>query len=202
MLLVTAERRRPKGETSEAPASPTFWLRGVAMAAMAATLALVLVVAFRDVNGTLRRELADRTNDPVFATAAARPGLLLTAANLHMMQGRTRRPVLLDGGALDTLLYVPEASRETDRILKGVYGTDLRAIQQSRLGYLLDDTARSLWHRRRMDEWQQIAREFGVSDVLTPAGWVLDLPMLASNGDLTLYTIPGAGPTAVGESAP
>lgn len=202
MLLVTAERRRSRGATAEAPASPTFWLRGAAMAAMAATLALVLVVAFRDMNGTIRRELADRTNDPVFAAAAARPGLLLTAASLHLIQGRTRRPVLLDGGALDTLPYAPEASRETDRILKGVYGTDLRAIQQSRRGYLLDDAARSLWHRRRMEEWQQIAREFGVTDVLTPAGWVLDLPVVASNAALTLYLIPRAGPTAVDGAAP
>jgi hypothetical protein len=202
MLLVTAERRHGRGETSEAPASPTFWLRGAAMAAMAATLAVVLVVALRGFGAVLHRDLADRTNDPVFAAAAARPGLLLTAANLHMMQGRTRRPVLLDGGALDSLVYVPEASREADRILKSVYGTDVGTIQRSRLGYLPDDAGRNLWHRRRTEEWQQIAREFGVTDVLTPTGWVLDLPVLASNGEVTLYTIPGAGPTAVGEAAP
>ena len=52
-------------------------------------------------------------------------GLLLTGGSLHLIQFRTRRPVLLDGGGLDALPYAPESGPEMQRVLLDVYGIDL-----------------------------------------------------------------------------
>jgi hypothetical protein len=88
------------------------------------------------------------------------------------------------------LVYVPDAAPETDRILQRVYGTNLASLQQSHEGYLRDDVGEALWQRRTLAEWQHIARDFEVADVLAYSAWRLQLPVVASSKDLTLYAIP------------
>ena len=60
-----------------------------------------------------------------FADVAARPGVLLLAGDLHLIQLRTRRPVLLDTGALDTVMYSLETGAAMQRMLRDIYGLDL-----------------------------------------------------------------------------
>ena len=67
----------------------------------------------------------DRTNDVFFADVAARSGVLLLAGDLHLIQLRTRRPVLLDTGALDTVMYSLETGAAMQRMLREIYGLDL-----------------------------------------------------------------------------
>lgn len=188
-LTIAAERRRI-GIGSRDRSRPLTWLRRATIGTLTIALLGVIVDASSGFSRTLQQGLMDRTSDPLLATTAARPGLLLTASNLHMIQLFTRRPVLLDGGALDMLIHAPEAAPETDRILQRVYGTSLLSVQQSRIGWLPESTAKALWETRAPEEWQQMAREFGVTDVLTYGGWTLQLPVVASNTELTLYAIP------------
>jgi len=70
----------------------------------------------------MRHGLLDRMSDPVWGTAASRPGVLLTCSDLHLAQLRSRRAVLLDGGALDGLAYTPDAGPALERILRGSAG--------------------------------------------------------------------------------
>ena len=58
-------------------------------------------------------------------TSRARPGVLLVAGDLHLIQLRTRRPVLLDTGALDTVMYSLETGAPMQRMLRDIYGLDL-----------------------------------------------------------------------------
>ena len=67
----------------------------------------------------------DRTNDVFFADIAAGRGVLLVAGDLHLIQLRTRRPVLLDTGALDTVMYSLETGAAMQRMLRDIYGLDL-----------------------------------------------------------------------------
>ena len=150
---------------------------------------MAIAVASAGFGDTLQDSLEHR-NDGLFAAATGRPGLPLTARDLHLVQLRTRRPVLLDGGALDALLYVPDAAPETDRILQRVYGTTLASLQQSHEGFLRGEVGEALWQARTPAEWQDIAQAFGVTDVLTDSGWTLQLPVLASSTDFVLYEIP------------
>jgi hypothetical protein len=136
--------------------------------------------------------MSDRSTNPLLAAAARGTGPLLTGGNLFLVQLRTRRPVLLDGGTLDTLPYAIEAGPATDRILRDVYGIDLfNPPLEARLsGAVPPEANRKIWTAYSRARWQEIAREYGVRQVLTPAGWKLDLPLVASSNEFHLYEIP------------
>lgn len=139
-------------------------------------------------------QLTDWTNDPLFAEASRGSGMLLTSSNLGWIQLRTRRPVLLDGHGLDSLPYALETGPEMDRILQQVYGVDLfnppEEIKNIRPGALLPETGKTLWESRTREEWDQIRKQFGVTQVLTYANWSLKLPEVIRNKEFVLYRIP------------
>ena len=136
---------------------------------------------------------ADRTNDVFFADIAARPGVLLVAGDLHLIQLRTRRPVLLDTGALDTVMYSLETGAAMQRMLRGIYGLDLfnppsDAVGAGRIPAL---SHRETWEGYSPDTWRAIGRDFGVTQVLAYADWALQLPVASQSRRLLLYDIPG-----------
>src|SRR4029434_5159858 len=51
----------------------------------------------------------DRTTSPALAQVANGSGLLLTGGDMQLIQIRTRRPVLINGGGLDGLPYALES---------------------------------------------------------------------------------------------
>jgi hypothetical protein len=164
-------------------------------AALIGVFVLAGAVAVVDAARNMRwrvETLSSRQNDPALLAASHGSGPLLTGGDLFMIQLRTRRPVVLDGGSLDTLPYAVESGPEMSRILRDVYGVDLfNPPEEARRGGRVPSTAnRQVWATMSRDRWRQIAREYGFTQVLTPAGWTLDLPLLASSRDFTLYGIP------------
>jgi hypothetical protein len=136
---------------------------------------------------------ADRTNDVFFADIAARPGVLLVAGDLHLIQLRTRRPVLLDTGALDTVMYSLETGAAMQRMLREIYGLDLfnpppDAVGAGRIPAL---SHRETWEGYSPERWRAIRRDFGVTQVLAYADWALQLPVASQSRRLLLYDIPG-----------
>jgi hypothetical protein len=123
-------------------------------------------------------------SDAALIAAARGSGPLLTAGDLFLVQARTRRAVLLDGGALDTLPYALEAGPAVDRILREVYGVDLFNPPAEARG------GGRIWETYSRDRWRRIGRDHGVLQVLTPADWALDLPQSAESPDYRLYHIP------------
>jgi hypothetical protein len=134
----------------------------------------------------------DRTNDVFFSQVASGSGVLLTAGDLHLIQLRTRRPVLLDGGGLDGLLYSLEAGPEMERILRDVYGVDLlHPPEEARgAGRIPPIANRHAWEGYAPEKWQEIKRAFGVTQVLTYPDWSLNLPVAAHSRRFVLYQIP------------
>jgi hypothetical protein len=177
------------------------WRGGVApvsgrlRAAIGAALAVAALVA---ATGAVRAwperaaTFHDRSNDATFAAAAAGEGPLLTAGELFLVQLRARRPVLLDGGTLDTLPYALEQGPAMDRILKDVYGVDLfNPPPEARGGGRVPDAfSRRVWEAYGDDKWRAIGHTYGVRQVLAPAGWKLALPLAAESAGLALFTIP------------
>ena len=88
--------------------------------------------------------------------------------------------MLLDGGALDGLPYIPEAATQVDTILQRVYGIDtIRDIPSNEdVGGLGPDTGLALWEGRTTAEWEQLARESDFTDILTSSEWRLHLPVI------------------------
>lgn len=186
------------GRLSGRPWDPAF-ARVTSALRTITMLVLIIVPIVAAVSGVVRFRarvaawFLDRTTDQVLALASTRPGLLVTASNLHFIQLRTRRPVLLDGGALDALAYVPEAAPSIERIATAVYGISLlRPPFDARhsQGFFPPETGRILWRDRTIDEWRHVGAAFGATDVLTPADWALQLPKLGTGAGLTLWSIP------------
>jgi hypothetical protein len=141
-------------------------------------------------------DMSDRTNDVLFRMLSEGRGLLLTGGDLHLVQLRTRRPVLLDGGGLDALPYAIESAPEMDRILREVYGVDLlNPPEEARFrGSVPPAFTKAVWEGYSRDRWSDIAKTFKVRQVLTPGDWDLKLPVAVRNRTLTVYDIPDISP--------
>jgi hypothetical protein len=128
----------------------------------------------------------DRMRDPVFSTAAAADGLLLTANGVRLAQLKTRRPVLLDTSGFDGLAYSLEAAPRMIHILRDVYDIDLLTAPAEPPA----ESNRRAWERYSLERWQEIRRTYGVTQVLTFRDWHLRLPVAVETADLRLYQIP------------
>jgi hypothetical protein len=162
-------------------------------AATAAVLAIAVALGWR-IAGS-RSIFRDRTNDPFYqAVAADRRGLTVTAGSFQLVQLYTRRPVLIDSGALDTMVYAPEGGPATAQIVTDVYGIDFydppRELRSNSL--IPHDATRFTWSRSRFSaqRWRELRRTYNVSQIVTRSDYELDLPMVAEGDGLRLYRIP------------
>lgn len=156
------------------------------------TLALVLGSLWWQARES-HQALRDWRNEPALRAASQGEGLLLTSSNLRLIQLTARRPVLLNGFGLNQLPYVPESAPAMNEILRKVYGEDLfrpRSADWRRTGGMAPESGRELWESRSSDDWKKLAQEFSFTDILTHAGWKLDLPKLAESERYELYHIP------------
>jgi|RhiMetdeSRZDD1v2_1073273.scaffolds.fasta_scaffold19300_9 hypothetical protein len=134
----------------------------------------------------------DRTNDALLATAGRGRGMLLTGGDLHLVQLRTRRPVVLDGGGLDGLPYALAGGPEMARILRDVYDIDFFTPPDEAhgVGVIPSSYNRRIWEAYSQERWQEIRRKYNVSQVMTYNDWTLRLPIVAQNARYLLYEIP------------
>ena len=164
----------------------------VGYALQIAVLALVVLMTMHQHQDRSGAHFSDRTNDVFFADVAAGSGVLVVAGDLHLIQLRTRRPVLVDSGALDTVMYSLETGAAMQRILSDVYGLDLfnpppEAVGSGRIPPLAH---RRAWESYSPEKWRSIRRTFGVTQVIAYADWSLQLPLASQSRRLLLYDIP------------
>jgi len=119
-------------------------------------------------------------------------GLVATGGDLHLIQLRTRRPVLIDGGGLDGLPYALEAAALSARILRDVYGIDyFNPPPDARQGGRIpNQSGRAAWEKFTLQMWRAVRATYGVTEVVVPGDWKLDLPETASGSNVRLYAIP------------
>jgi hypothetical protein len=160
----------------------------------AASVAIMLVAAAQ----TLRQirpasYYLDRTNDPLFATLAAETeGVALGAGSYQLIQLYTRRPVLIDGGGIDTVTYAPDTGPAMRRILRDVYDVDFfnPPVWARGVSMLPHVAVRRVWERFSLQKWQDIRRVYDVTQILTSTEYNLKLPIVAEEGTFRLYRIP------------
>lgn len=190
LIGASAARWRPRSAPAGAPHPPRLLILALRMAVIT-VFAGAAVVAYR-VPERRAHIFIDRTNSVALAAAAAGPGLLLTVGDAHLMQLRTRRPMLVDTGALDTIPYTPGSGPALYRILRDIYGIDLFNPPENLrgAGRLTEKVHRREWERYTPAKWRDIRRTYHVTQVLTPADWQLDLPIVAGDRRYLLYAIP------------
>lgn len=191
MLLVWAVTLASAFLVSRVPAARAAGRR--VCAASVALLVITFLAAAWTARGVRSDAIPDRTNDAVLAAAASRSGLLLTSAELHLIQAATRRPILVDPGAIDALPYVPEAAAVADEIFREVFGLSLAApptYDGAPQGTLPWRAGEQLWVVRTVEDWQQIRERFGVTEILAGAHLPLQLSVAARNDRWTLWEIP------------
>jgi hypothetical protein len=186
----TSPRSRQPRHASTPPRRPmSTLLRVVALGALGWA---ALVTARRTMLHWPARDvlMRDRGNDALLAEVSAQKGLLVTASDLHLIQLRTRRPVLIDGGGLDLLAYTLEAGPALEHVLRRVYGVDLFAPPPDAvMGTIPFATTRHVWESRPAGEWRAIGDELGATGVLAYADWRLQLPLVARDEELAFYRI-------------
>ena len=179
--------------TSDAKALGTARLVStLAYAACVALLGIVSVMTWRSSHSRSGDYFQDRTNDVFFGDVAAHRGVLLVAGDLYLIQLRTRRPLLIDAGAIDTVMYSLVTGAQMQRILRDVYGLDLfdpppEAIGAGRVPL---QAHRLTWEGYSLETWRAIRRDFGVTQVLAYSDWSLQLPVASQSRRLLLYDIP------------
>jgi hypothetical protein len=163
-------------------------------------LAQELPVAFR---GFPRRAamVRDHTTDPALAAASRVEGLIAVAPSVNTAQVMTRRPIVLDPGALDMLPYALAGAPQVERILGDLYGIEYfsppgSAIRQGVVPYGM---AKKIWESRAPVGWRATATRIGFTHVLAPALWTIDLPLVAKSDVYALYRVPDA-PAPAGAS--
>ena len=183
----------PAGSAAVVRTSAPAAILGLAHAGLIVVVAIITLPALRITTPAVQL-YRDRAHDPIFATAARERGMLLTGNGLRLIQLRSRRPVLVDGGGLDGLAYSLDAGPELNRILRDVYGLDLLhppADGEGRgSGTIPPNANRAVWERNSIDRWLEIRRTYGVTQVLTSGDWQLQLPVRAATPEMRLYQIP------------
>ena len=169
------------------------WFRRLSDAAVAVIIATALTPGLiRASPPRIDAVLRDRTNDALLATAARGRGMLATGGDLHLVQLRTRRPVVIDGGGLDGLPYAVAGAPEMVRILRDIYGIDFfhPPPEAHGIGMIPSSFNRRIWEAYSTDRWKEIRREYNVTQVMTYNDWTLRLPIVAQNARALLYEIP------------
>lgn len=133
--------------------------------------------------------LGDWTNTTLYTRLSQQPGMTITGGALHLIQLRSRKPVLLHILNLNTLPYVLESGPDMQRTLRGVYHIDLFHPPGRRAGGLSRSDAKGLFEARDPIEWAKLGQEFGFGSVVTPRDWILKLPLLEQSDEMNLYAV-------------
>jgi hypothetical protein len=125
----------------------------------------------------------DRTNDPLFAPMAAETeGVALSAGSYQLVQLYTRRPMLIDGGGIDTVTYAPDTGRRCGAFFATSRG---RFLSSAELGpRIVHASARgrqACMGAFSPEKWQG-HRRVRVSQILTSVRTTSKLPIVAEEG--------------------
>jgi hypothetical protein len=181
LLRPVVARLRARPRLLEVP----LW---VAVAGILFVTATSVVRGFENRLGRTR----DYSNDRVLGAASERSGLLLVAPRVTTPQLITRRPVLLDPGALDMLPYALAGGPAVERSLRIGYGVDFFAPPRAALhaAVLPPEFVQPIWEARSAAEWAAVAAALDVTDVLVPATWTLHgIPEIERNPVYALYQL-------------
>ena len=165
------------------------WLRTPAARMLACAVAALPVAPalLHRLDQPFRNNFGPAEERTLLQQVGQRPGLLLSHPELRFVQLRTRRALLIDVTLIDVLPYAPAASAAMEAILNDVHGASLLTPE----GLERLEHVEARWVAMSQGEWVDLGRRYGVTDILVPVAWkALSLPLVATAGELALYSIP------------
>jgi hypothetical protein len=190
VLLVRSRQARQEAAGERVAA------QGWAGVAHAATLVMAVAAAglvARDAvhEARARRTLLAGSVSEVVLEQAAGARAILIGGDLLMVQLRTRRPIVLDSGALDVVTYAPAAAPAVERMLNDLYGVSLLAPPEGLRpdGRVPVDAVRGTWRRFTRDDWRRLSQRYGFSHVVASPDWGLQLESLATGGGVQTFQV-------------
>lgn len=163
--------------------------KGFKSAMILTALALVIMGSLPFV--VLGRHEPYYRNNTFWREVGAAPGSVL-GSSLTFLQLRSGRPIICFWPETNNMGYVPEAGPHAREICKRIYKVDILdppATEQIKTWW---DPGfyKETWEERPRGAWLDLGRRFGFCAVLTPAGWKLDLPKVASNDKYDIFRVP------------
>ncbi len=156
---------------------------------------LIVLASFYWIGSRAPRLDWDLTGDPhdaVWTSVTQGKGSLLVGGMVMGIQQATRRPTLGTPG-LSGLPYSIEGAPNVETIMKDIYGMDFfnpPADVQHTGEFPTSPAVQQLWESRTEQQWLALAQRFDFTQILTPPGWHLALPVIAHTGDWVLYALP------------
>ena len=196
--------RRRESSTGTAPAGgrrvgtvPVRYPNAIA-AAIALALVVWFVPAFVHEIATIERRPSE-VDDPFWLKVRGQEigGLVLAPAIVAKEALRYGRlAIALDPDAIDFIPYIPSLATAVGTMVERGYGVSFfhPPADLKFSGALSPTTGREYWACLSPGQWQRLAREFGITALLVPAGWKARLPLLLSDSNYALYTIPAGEP--------
>jgi hypothetical protein len=132
--------------------------------------------------------------DRVMEAARAGEGMIITHSAMQLVQLMTGRPVMVNTGGLDQIAHMPATAPAIAEIFDTVYGIDFfdppDDIKKAKPATLLPQTGFDTWEARSREEWRDIARQYGATQILAIDFAPLDLEVAEKKGTLILYNLP------------
>lgn len=99
-------------------------------------------------------------------------------------------PVLVESNHLDFFTYALGLTPEVKKIVEVAYGLDYESPKESQItGSIIPSEVRHIWESRSVSTWKDVACEFGVNLVATPADWKMNLPIYSHNDKVNIYKL-------------
>ena len=119
-------------------------------------------------------------------------GLVLTspaASTVSIYQGHL--PIALYGEAMDFFHYIPQAAGTVARVVTEGYGISFSDPPPEILhaARLPPDAGQRYWAQLNDEDWCRMCRDLGVTALVAPVDWTVNLPVLARGPQLVLYKV-------------
>lgn len=130
--------------------------------------------------------------DPVVRTRVESRRLRIHALHVAQRLDGPTVVVLIDPMGINGLPYALESAPLTERVLRDAYGIEYfdPPAHAKWLGIVPIESGQRIWENFSPARWRSIRAEYGVTDVVTPPDWNLQLPMVVGGHFDRLFTIP------------
>ncbi len=115
---------------------------------------------------------------------------IITSSNLApVVFKKTSKPILLHTESMDFIPYHPYLANKLFDILQKVYEIDKNKPPQKNNPSVPEKYIKNIFENKKSSEWQKIKKEFKIEYLVLPSSWSLDLKMIISDENYSLYKI-------------